>query len=498
MIKNRRKFENYSYLEEKRRTKISSLFRLFKNRKVFNELDIPYVEQLNENNRILTKKLNLKWHILSLVIIFLLFAYALIASIVEGWFFLDIYKYSIGMYFGNSFIILLILSATWVITKLVLNRKSERAFTLFSRIRKVNVITLLGVIRKILILLFFILTLGEHIIMHFVYNWSFDFNIGSVNLFKHGWYYISGSNVNYPNSLNNIGMLLDSIYNVFYYISVSSILPIFIWLFLVLFLFIQAILVEPKKIWKVYMSKGNSLESVKEYMNSRQSVFVVTKGVQLYFYTMMIIKGLITDKLDVINFAELKIRVIEKTIDSKKTKATIDLKSVRNKFVNLENEKKTDLDQIIIKENEFIVNQTINDKLSKQTKETVEEQQVNVSINKKNDQERVANPNPLNDYETTYNGTQENMFEDIYEEPISYNSTYEDAYVIRENQPKINNNASNSPSQSVKEVKFEKAIKNNTNQKPNLTIEDEDELEREKLFKELDEFLESVAPKDKR
>lgn len=148
MIKNRRKFENYSYLEEKRRTKISSLFRLFKNRKVFNELDIPYVEQLNENNRILTKKLNLKWHILSLVIIFLLFAYALIASIVEGWFFLDIYKYSIGMYFGNSFIILLILSATWLITKLVLNKKSERAFTLFSRIRKVNFITLLGLLEK--------------------------------------------------------------------------------------------------------------------------------------------------------------------------------------------------------------------------------------------------------------------------------------------------------------------------------------------------------------
>lgn len=498
MIKNRRKFENYSYLEEKRRTKISSLFRLFKNRKVFNELDIPYVEQLNENNRILTKKLNLKWHILSLLIIFLLFAYALIASIVEGWFFLDIYKYSIGMYFGNSFIILLILSAAWVITKLVLNKKSERAFTLFSRIRKVNVITLLGVIRKILILLFFILTLGEHIILHFIYNSSFDFNIGSVNLYKHGWYYISGSNVDYPNSLNNIGMLLDSIYNIFYYISVSSILPIIIWIFLVAFLFIQAILVEPKKIWKVYMSKGNSLESVKEYMNSRQSVFVVTKGVQLYFYTMMIIKGLITDKLDAINFAELKIRVIEKTIDGKKTKATIDLKSVRNKFVNLENERKTDFDQIIIKENEFVVNQTINDKLSKKTKENQKEQQESSPISNTNNQEYIVNPNSSNAYETGSNSVQENMFEDIYEEPASYNSTYEDAYVIRENQPKVTTNASNLPSHSIKDVKSEQVIKNSTNQKPNLTIEDEDELEREKLFKELDEFLESIAPKDKR
>ncbi|MBW0599456.1 hypothetical protein MADP12_00082 [Mycoplasma anatis] len=487
MIKNKRKFENYSYLEEQRRTKLTSLFKLFKNRQVFNELKIPYVEQLNENNKILTKKLNLKWHILSLVIIFLVLAYSLIASIVEGWFFLDLYKYSIGMYFGNSFVIFLILAATWIIIKLVLKNKSEKAFTLFSRIRKVNVITLQNVIKKILILLFFIITLGEHIVLHFIFNANFEFNVTAVNLYKHGWYYISGSNVNYPNSLNNVGMLLDSIYNIFYYISLSSILPILIWLFLLVFLFINAILVEPKKVWKVYMSKGNSLDSVKEYMNSRQSVFVVTKGVQMYFYTMMIIKGLITDKLDTINFAELKIRLIEKTINTKKTKATIDLKSIRAKFVSLENEKKSDIDQIIIKENEFTVNQAIKDTISKQTKENMEEKEfTNIASVK-----QAAAPVKVNNYNNEEVIHQENMFEDIYEEPVNYNSTYEDAYVIKQEQNRYRPSSSTSQSDSY-------VIKQEVNNKNNLAIEDEDELEREKLFKELDEYLESVAPKDKR
>ncbi|TNK84032.1 hypothetical protein C4M96_00865 [Mycoplasmopsis pullorum] len=327
------------------------LFKLIKNRRVFNNLGFKYVEEIEADDRFLVKKPNIIWEVIKFLIIMCLLVFFIILTYIDISFIGYFYRYSFGILFGNSIIIigfLVLISMSFHILSLV---KPHHAFSYFSRIRKVNVFTLKKQINIFLILLFFIVTLSIHLNHYYSKLSDFEFSPSQKNLFHSGWWELYKDGGKGPNVQNNLGVILDSIYNCLYYLSVSSLVPILIVIGLSLFAILKLFLIDIRYTIKMFLGSDGSLKSIVKNYESRNFYFLSTANFKKYtnfiYFVARKFNGPVDHKFvhlqlfalnesKKINFAAFQ-RYYQEFLDSNKKEKEIPVDTLRMEFKHEDN-----------------------------------------------------------------------------------------------------------------------------------------------------------------
>ncbi|WP_041594081.1 hypothetical protein [Mycoplasma crocodyli] len=252
-------------------------------RDVYSKLGVSFVEKIPEANRVLTPKTNYAFEIIKFVVFNLIVVFFILMSRSQGTWLESFYKYSIGLLFGNLIYLFAVIGYMYFCISFFSYFTKNKSFAHFNRLRKTNI----NVIKKnyfiLLMCLFLVLSLSLHIAYYFKFNSAFSFDPTPENLkslFVNGWYArftIDGPNVN-----NNIGFMLDSIYNILYYPTLSPILPIIVILLIIAFAIWQLLFNGTKNFFKYYSFKLPITKLIKN-MSHRNSTYYLTIEIQMYF-----------------------------------------------------------------------------------------------------------------------------------------------------------------------------------------------------------------------
>ncbi|MEE3928320.1 hypothetical protein V2E24_01890 [Mycoplasmopsis ciconiae] len=271
------------------------VFKLLGNFKIFKKLNLKFVEPLKKEDRFLVGKNNIIFTLVKGLILISLLITTFLLSFIDNSLLSAAYRYTIGMAFGNSIFIILIFSLVSYFVGIFAYLNKDKCFALFSRIRKVNSYTLKKQINISLIYLFFIVTLVQYLSYYYANNYAFEFNPSSVRLFEYSWYYqysypVVFENDNFlPDVKNNIGFVLNSLYVILTYISVSSILPVILLISLIFAMIIQFLFVSPFRNLAILTSKNKTILDYKKFLKLHNSDFYLSQDTQkfidfLFFY----------------------------------------------------------------------------------------------------------------------------------------------------------------------------------------------------------------------
>ncbi|VEU75184.1 Uncharacterised protein [Mycoplasmopsis maculosa] len=206
----------------------------------------------------------------------------------------QIYLYSFGLVFGDSLILILIGSYLSLIIRWCSPFFKNKYFTWFRNYIKVDYWT----VRYNVIIFLWMNILAIALIYHSVLMF-FRVDLSTTilktedlkNIFTNGWIssftrnwtiYEKNSNL-LPNASLNIGVYLDSIFNLLYFISFSPYLAWFVVIFLIVYSWILLIFVKPKLFFNRIFGKKSNIFNVEKILGSGHSPFYLTKNIKVLF-----------------------------------------------------------------------------------------------------------------------------------------------------------------------------------------------------------------------
>ncbi|WP_040545482.1 hypothetical protein [Mycoplasmopsis alligatoris] len=257
--------------------------KLHSKKDIFKRLEVPFVENIPEENKVLHPKVNIPLEIIKFVLFNLIVVFFILMSQAKGTWLELIYQYSFGLLFGNLIYLFTVIGYLAFLVHFFSFMTKNKAFTYFSRLKKTSIFVIKKNCYLILASLFICLSLIEHMIYHFYYNPSFSFNTSNESLrslFTNGWY--ARFNEDGPNVNNNIGFLLDTLYNILYYPTLSPILPGLLIITIIVLTFLQVFFNGIKKHFSYYSYNLPAKKLIKN-LHHRNSMFYMTKSIELYF-----------------------------------------------------------------------------------------------------------------------------------------------------------------------------------------------------------------------
>ncbi|WP_435130110.1 hypothetical protein ACR82Z_01215 [Mycoplasma sp. 6243] len=255
-----------------------------KKSKLFNSLGLKFIEFLPSNHITLEKKLKI-WKlilILSFYLISLLFCALYVSKILPNWLQWT-YLYTYGLLFGNSIFFALLFGFLAILVWIFTLFTKKKAISWTSRVNKIDFVAFKNWMLKILLFLFLFFVILTHLILHYIYNHDVEFNTKlPAHIFKNGWYakfMTSKQKVTIEDIsiYNNVGVVFDTLINLFYLPTLSSLLVILLLIGIVVFLCLYILdikLIIKKNKWNI--------QQYKKFINSHKSFYLSTTHFEKY------------------------------------------------------------------------------------------------------------------------------------------------------------------------------------------------------------------------
>lgn len=252
-------------------------------RQVFNFLELKHFEKFTYEYTPKFRKIKIINESIKFFVFHFFIAFILFSMTYNNQTLRDFYNYSFGLFFGLLIYPALICAYVFYLFYFLSLFMRKMSFSYFSRIKKVDIKIIKQQISFLLISFFLAFALFSHIILHYIYNNSFDFSLESKNLqsiFTNGWYarfYFDG-----PNITNNIGFFFDTIFNILYYVSLSGIFPILFLISFVVFIICKLKVIKYNE-WKKKYSRKKTVVNIYESFKKYSKIFYQTPNVVLYY-----------------------------------------------------------------------------------------------------------------------------------------------------------------------------------------------------------------------
>ncbi|OAB49186.1 hypothetical protein [Mycoplasmopsis gallinarum] len=215
--------------------------------------------------------------VISFLISFLVIGLYFLSNNLNSEFFSKLYLYTIGLLFGDLIIFLVIALLSYFLLNFLNLFLNKYAISWFDKYQKISYSSLKNNLFKniLVLLLIFILIYHAILVGQRTESWYYYKTSELSSIFSLGWYKSFTNDGINPITKGNIGILFDSIFNIFYVISFSPFLVWIIIIFLSIYLYFSFWLIRPYQYWK---KLRKSKHSVVEYETE-------LKKNQIFFYT---------------------------------------------------------------------------------------------------------------------------------------------------------------------------------------------------------------------